>query len=156
GQREAELHRARDVSMNRAYEEIDGFRCYAPKAALDEAGYPRDGFALTAEVEARSFWCRSRNRLIPRVFERFTDRSRPIEVLEIGCGTGSTMAALQKIPNLHCTGSEVSLQGLRYARSRVSDVVDLIQMDATDIPFHEAFDVVGAFDVMEHIEPDEL
>ena len=137
------------------YTEIDGFKCYAPALVQDHADYPGAGFDVTAAVEARSFWCRTRNRILSRVFRRFTDRSRPVDVLEIGCGIGGVIGALNTIPNLRLTGSEVYIQGLKYARSKLPEV-EFIQLDATDIPFTAAYDVVGAFDVLEHIEQDAL
>ena len=138
-----------------SYSEIEGIRCYAPSVALDCADYPSGGFDVSADTQARSFWCRTRNRVLHQVFERFTDRSRPLDVLEIGCGIGGVIASLRRMPNLRLTGSEIYIQGLRYARAKMPDV-DFIQLDATDIPFRGAFDVVGAFDVLEHIEEDEL
>ncbi|MDP3716211.1 MAG: methyltransferase domain-containing protein [Acidobacteriota bacterium] len=123
--------------------------------ALDYSDYPSGGFDVTADVEARSFWCRTRNRVLTQLFRRFTDSSRPLDVLEIGCGIGGVIGALRQLPHLRLTGSEIYIQGLKYARSKMPDV-DFIQLDATSIPFHAGFDVVGAFDVLEHIEQDEL
>src|SRR5689334_18253961 len=133
---------------------IDGFRCYAPGMALDHGDYPREGFDVTTRIEARSFWCRTRNRVLLLMFQRFADPARPLDVLEIGCGTGNVLTALRELPNLRLTGSEIYLHGLRYARTRVPDV-EFIQLDATDIPFRDSFDVVGAFDVIEHITADD-
>jgi SAM-dependent methyltransferase len=137
-----------------SFVEIDGFRCYAPDVALACADYPTEGFDVTAGIEASSFWCRSRNRILRQTLARFTDRSRPLDMLEIGCGIGGVVNELRLLPNLHLTASEIYLQGLRYARARLPDV-DFIQLDATDIPFRRAFDIVGAFDVLEHIENDD-
>jgi len=137
------------------FTEIDGIRCYAPAVALDYTDYPSGGFDVTAQVEARSFWCRTRNRVLTQVFERFTDRARPVDVLEIGCGIGGVIGALRQLGNLRLTGSEIYIQGLKYARRKMPDV-DFIQLDATNIPFRDAFDVVGAFDVIEHIDEDQL
>ena len=137
------------------YEEIEGIRCYAPAVALDCVDYPSGGFDVTREVEARSFWCRTRNRVLTQVFRRFTDRSRPLDVLEVGCGIGGVIESLRHIPNLRLTGSEIYIHGLRYARARMPEI-NFIQLDATDIPFRDTFDVVGAFDVLEHIQEDEL
>jgi SAM-dependent methyltransferase len=134
--------------------EIDGFRCYARDAALACADYPTEGFDVTAEVEASSFWCRSRNRILRQTLTRFADRSQSLDMLEIGCGIGGVVGELRQLPNLRLTASEISLQGLRHARARFPDV-DFIQLDATDIPFRRDFDIVGAFDVLEHIEADE-
>lgn len=143
------------ITSDADYQEIDGIRCYAPQVALDYTDYPSDGFDVTADVEARSFWVRTRNRILGHVFKRFTDPSRPLDVLEIGCGNGGVIGALRQLPNLRITGSEIYIQGLRYARTKMPDL-DFIQLDATDIPFRDAFDVIGAFDVLEHIEDDEL
>lgn len=143
------------MDVNVPFVEIDGIRCYAPALARDFADYPSGGFDVTAAVEARSFWCRTRNRVLTHVVRRFADRSRPIDVLEIGCGIGGVIGALRQIPNLRLTGSEIYLQGLQYARAKMPDV-EFIQLDATDIPFKSAFDLVGAFDVLEHIEQDEV
>jgi SAM-dependent methyltransferase len=134
--------------------EIDGIRCYAPEVALGEDDYPTSGFDVTAEVEARSFWCRTRNRILRRVFDRFVDRDRSIDVLEIGCGIGGVLRELRHVPNVRLTGSEIYLAGLRYAHTALPDI-NFIQLDATKMPFREEFDVVGAFDVLEHIKDDE-
>jgi SAM-dependent methyltransferase len=142
------------VKLAPAFVEIDGFRCFAPARALECADYPHEGFEVTAEVEANSFWCRSRNRILRRIVERFSDRSRPVSMLEIGCGIGGVAAELRRVPGLRLTASEISLQGLRYARSKYPEV-EFIQLDAAEIPFREEFDVVGAFDVLEHIQDDE-
>jgi SAM-dependent methyltransferase len=139
--------------MASTFQEIDGFRCYAPELARSHADYPSEGFDVTAEIEARSFWCRTRNRVLRRVFERFVDRTRPVDVLEIGCGTGFVLKGLSALPNLRLTGSEIYLQGLRYARETVPGVA-FIQLDATDMPFRANFDVIGAFDVLEHVADD--
>jgi SAM-dependent methyltransferase len=139
--------------MSTGYQVIDGFRCYAPQVALQGENYPLDAFDVTAEVESRSFWCRSRNRIVRDVFQRFADHSRPLDVLEIGCGIGGVVGELRRIPNLRLTGSEVYLRGLRYARSRFPEI-EFIQLDASAMPFRAEFDLIGAFDVLEHIEKD--
>jgi SAM-dependent methyltransferase len=136
------------------FTEIEGFRCYAPDMARSYADYPSDGFDVTAEVEARSFWCRTRNRIIGSVIERFTDRSRTLDMLEIGCGIGGVVAGLRRFDHLRLTASEIYIQALRYARERVPGV-QFIQLDATEMPFRAEFDLVGAFDVLEHIQDDE-
>jgi len=139
--------------MSGTFQEIDGFRCYAPELARSHADYPAEGFDVTAEIEANNFWCRTRNRVLRRVFERFLDRTRPLDVLEIGCGTGLVLKELRALPNLRLTGSEIYLQGLRYARNTVPDVT-FVQLDATNVPFRGDFDVIGAFDVLEHVGDD--
>jgi SAM-dependent methyltransferase len=76
--------------------------------------------------------------------------------LEIGCGTGFVLAAFaQARPWLRLIGSEIHPSGLRFARQRLGDRAEFVQMDARIIPASDAFDLVGAFDVLEHIFEDE-
>ncbi len=63
-------------------------------------------------------------------------------------------AIRQACPRTRLTGSDVRSDGLRLARSRLPGV-SLYQIDARQIPFRDHFDVVGAFDVIEHMEDDE-
>lgn len=135
--------------------EIDGIRCYAPEAALSYTDYPSEGFDVTAAVEARSFWCRSRIRLIRRIIAQYSERGRTLDMLDLGCGIGGMVGGLQSLGRLNLTGSEIYLSGLKYARSRLPDA-SFIQLDATRIPFTDAFDIIGAFDVLEHIDEDEM
>jgi len=142
------------VPADRPFTVIDGFRCFAPELALASPDYPAEGFEISASAEAASFWCRSRNRIIGDAIARFTDPSRPIAVLEIGSGIGGVIAGLRRFAHLRLIASEVAIDGLRFARARFPDV-EWIQLDATAMPFTCDFDLVGAFDVLEHIEHDE-
>jgi SAM-dependent methyltransferase len=137
-----------------AWQEIDGIRCYAPELALAHTDYPEEGFDVTAGVEAHSFWCRSRIRILKRLIKRHADRTRTLDMLDIGCGIGGIVGALEGMGRLRMTGSEIYLSGLRYARTRLPRV-SFIQLDATRIPFSDRFDIIGAFDVLEHIDADE-
>jgi SAM-dependent methyltransferase len=59
----------------------------------------------------------------------------------------------EAFPATGFTGSEVFVEGLRHAAPRLPGV-RLVQMDARDIPATAAFDAIGAFDVVEHIDDD--
>ena len=93
----------------------------------------------------------SRSRLIVWALEKHFPHAQSF--LEIGCGTGNVLAALQRrVPRL--AGSEFHAEGLPFAARRAPGA-QLMQMDARRIPFRDEFDVVGAFDVIEHIEEDQ-
>lgn len=75
--------------------------------------------------------------------------------LEIGCGTAFVLGAMaDEFTQARFSGSEIFREGLNFAAQRVPSA-DLLQMDARSIPFENEFDVIGAFDVIEHIEEDE-
>lgn len=76
--------------------------------------------------------------------------------MEIGCGTGFVVSAVSRaLPHLEISASEIFAHGLEFAERRCPGIT-LFQMDARAIPFDSAFDVIGAFDVIEHIEEDDL
>lgn len=132
---------------------VEGFPVLAPELAQGGAGFKSEAFAELADLEAGSFWFRARNRLIIWALQRYFPQMQ--RYMEIGCGTGYVLAGVAKAyPQAKLTGSEVFSVGLPYAARRV-ETAELLQMDARRIPFVGEFDVIGAFDVLEHIEEDE-
>lgn len=132
---------------------IDGFPAFAPELAQASEGFRSEYFSQLAGVEERNFWFRARNRLILWALGRYYPRARTM--LEIGCGTGQVLAGIrQAVPSLTLFGSEVLSVGLAFSAARVPTAT-FFQMDARHIPFDEEFDVIGAFDVIEHIQEDE-
>ncbi|MFZ6016089.1 MAG: class I SAM-dependent methyltransferase [Nitrospirota bacterium] len=75
------------------------------------------------------------------------------KLLEIGVGTAFVLSGIESISHdLQLFGSDI-IEGLFYAAGRLNRA-ELFQMDARRIPFENEFDVIGAFDVIEHIEED--
>jgi len=131
---------------------LQGFPAFAPELATANSGFDAAQFAEYARLESSNFWFRARNRLILWALARFFPGARSF--LEAGCGTGYVLSGVAAAnPSLAVTGGEVATEGLGIAARRTPRAV-LIQMDARHIPFQGEFDVVGAFDVIEHIEDD--
>lgn len=131
---------------------IDGIRCYSPELSNDFAAYPERGFDLTDKNADRSFWVSSRNRLFKRLVQQYLLPAQT-KFLEIGCATGDFLRQLSGIQGLEITGSEIYLEGLKYAKSYLPNI-NLIQFDVTKGTIGEEFDIIAAFDVIEHIEDD--
>ncbi len=131
-----------------------GFVSFAPHLAEQNDGMNGADFEVLQALEPGHFWFRSRNRLLQWAFARFFPDAESF--LEVGCGTGFVLSGFRdRFPNLALTGSEIYTNGLRFAECRLPGAV-LLQMDARKMPFDSEFDVIGAFDVLEHIEEDEL
>jgi SAM-dependent methyltransferase len=105
-------------------------------------------------AEDRHFWFRNRNAVLRAQVERIV-RTLPngYRVLEVGCGTGYVLRMLEQT----CTRGEVIgidlfEEGLAFARRRVSCPV--LAADIHDLPFEDSFDLIGMFDVLEHVPDD--
>jgi SAM-dependent methyltransferase len=131
---------------------VDGFCAYAPELAHGGGGFRSVYFSDLAQLEEANFWFRSRNQLICWALEKYCKNF--LSFLEIGCGTGYVLSGVSaQFPRAALHGSEIFTTGLDFAVARLRSA-NFMQMDAANIPFEEEFDVIGAFDVLEHIEED--
>jgi SAM-dependent methyltransferase len=121
----------------------------------EAGGYDPAFFDELARIEDRHFWFSTRNRLILGLARGISSSSSPCHlVLEVGCGTGNVLRVLETaFPNCKLIGLELWLDGLRYARRRSSAC--LVQADIRHSPFGKQFDLVGMFDVLEHLPDDQ-
>jgi SAM-dependent methyltransferase len=130
-----------------------GIFLFAPYQSAGNGGFKAEYFRQLADLEANHFWFRNRNRLLLWALDACFPRWQSF--MEVGCGTGFALSGISKrFPNRELSGSELFLEGLLHARGRLPDL-PLHQMDAARIPFEEEFDVMGAFDVLEHVAEDE-
>jgi len=141
------------VSETLKYTMIDGIKCFSPDVAKDYTDYPDGGFDLTDSNAENSFWVSSRNRLFKSIVHRYRSPNGKTKFLEIGCGTGDFIRQIVEHDNFEITGSEVYLKGLVYARKNLPGV-DFVQFDVTQGRIGEQFDMIVAFDVLEHIDND--
>lgn len=124
-----------------------------PDENAERASYDPRHFERLFQLEAKSFWFRGRSDLIEWALGRYFPSAR--NLLEIGCGTGYVIERLHRaFPEIELSGTDFFEEGLAYARERVGAAVPLAQADATRLDLEDAFDVIGAFDVIEHIDDD--
>ena len=115
-------------------------------------GYPADAFARHAALQDGNYWFESRSALIIWALQRYFPDARSF--LDVGCGTGFVLAGIHRaMPNLALAGTDFLDEGLAIARQRVPSATFALG-NAQDLGVAGHFDVVGAFDVLEHIDDD--
>lgn len=133
---------------------VDGFLAWAPELAKRNDGFREESFEGLARVEAGNFWFRARNAIVLWALRKYFPHFQSL--LEVGCGTGFVLSGItQAFPHARTAGSEIYTAGLAFAAKRLPGV-ELLQMDARKLPYEAEFEVVAAFDVIEHILEDEL
>jgi SAM-dependent methyltransferase len=122
--------------------------------AASAESYDPAFFAQLFAVEDRHFWFRNRNRILGNLVCQLTYRLAPgYRVLEVGCGTGNVLRMLDRAcPRGFVIGMDLFAEGLQYARRRTAR--PLVQGDVHAAPFAIPFDIVGLFDVLEHLPDD--
>ena len=118
------------------------------------ASYDPTFFEDLAQAERSHFWFQARAKAIAALIQPVVS-SLPTNyrVLEIGCGTGNILRTLeQACPNAQVVGMDLYESGLQLARR--DGAGSLVCADATQLPFRADFDVVGLFDVIEHLDDD--
>lgn len=130
-----------------------GHYAFVLEKETHDDGFDPGYFNKLAGVEDKNWWFQSRNRLIVWALQRYFPRINTF--LEVGCGTGFILSGIQKaFPHLSLSGGELFMEGIACAAHRLPHA-SFFQMDCRRIPFEEEFDVVGSFDVLEHIDEDE-
>jgi SAM-dependent methyltransferase len=121
-------------------------RAVIGQGSLVDEGQIRD---LTS-VEDRHWWYRERRAIIKRQLAKI---GKPGKAIEIGAAGGGNCRTLAD-NGWDVLATEYLEAGVEVARSRG---LNAIQADARDLPVDsESFDLVVAFDMLEHVEEDYL
>ena len=115
----------------------------------EESTVEKSEYARLAEYEQSYWWHQGRLEII-QTYMKHVSRNRPSPtILNVGCGTGGTIGILEKfgtVDNVDTSDDAISFtKKLGYSR--------IVKVDDISLPFEDgAYDIVGAFDVLEHIE----
>lgn len=105
-----------------------------------------------AELDERHWWYRARRDVLAALITRCARPAPGARLLEIGCGTGHNIAMLRRFGEVDAI--EVDPAARAMAEQRLGRPVASAPLpDLPGVP-DGGFDMVGAFDVIEHIEDD--
>lgn len=141
----------RCTGCQRLYPIIDGIPSFVGEGSSEDAFDP-ELFGFLQGAEEHHFWFIGRREIILDTLKRQVPNLSGKRMLEIGCGNGNILSYLKKRTQLQLTGGDLFMEGLRFCRGQVN--IPLYQVDATLLPFRDYFDIIGMFDVLEHIKDD--
>jgi SAM-dependent methyltransferase len=105
-----------------------------------------------ADLDQRHWWYRARREIIAELIRREARLPNDAQLLEIGCGTGHNLEMLGGFG--HIDALELDDEARALSEKRLGRKIlksPLPELD--DVPDRH-YDLVGAFDVIEHIEDD--
>jgi len=129
---------------------IEGFTAFSPQTAVQGSGLNTEYFEGSIALEEKNFWFVSKGALLAWVVHTFAPNAQ--KYFEAGCGTGFFLKLFERtFPSMELLGSDLFIEGLRNASKRI-DRSHLVQMDLEAVPYSEEFDMIGIFDVLEHVD----
>jgi SAM-dependent methyltransferase len=105
-----------------------------------------------AELDDRHWWYRARRRILADLIRREVRPPANAQILEIGCGTGHNLAMLGEFG--HVDGLELDEEARAISERRLGRKVMSSPLPELAEVSDRHYDLIGAFDVIEHIDDD--
>jgi ubiquinone/menaquinone biosynthesis C-methylase UbiE len=110
-------------------------------------------YPILYKIEESHWWYRGRRKIISEFVSDICSqvRGRRPRILDVGCGTGANLHLLKKFGDIE--GVDISQDALNFCKERGFQHLRLGA--AEELPYEdESFDLVTAFDVVEHLDDD--
>lgn len=134
------------------YKEIDGIKVFNNEVDDNHSDYNSKGLDNLFTQEEKHFWFIARKEFILKNIKNYISVDK--KIIEIGAGTGNVARYLMQNGYKDISVGEMHLNGLKYAKDY--GIKECYQFDLLDTPFENEFDSVCMFDVLEHIQNDNL
>lgn len=105
-----------------------------------------------ADLDQRHWWYLGRRQVLEALIDRLARPPAGGRILEVGCGTGHNLSMLRKFAEVDAVELDESVRAIaetRLGRQVMSDRLPELQ----GVP-DKTYDLIGAFDVIEHINDD--
>lgn len=102
-----------------------------------------------ADREKTYWWHLGRLRIISAYVDRALRNNTKPTILNVGCGTGGTIDMLEKFGTVD--NIDISVDAIKFMKQ--AGYSRITKVEGITLPFKtKSYDMVGAFDVLEHIE----
>ncbi|MFL6721870.1 MAG: class I SAM-dependent methyltransferase [Sphingomonas sp.] len=109
-------------------------------------------YSQMAELDERHWWYRARREILAELIRREARPPHGAAILEIGCGTGHNLAMLGDFG--HVDALELDDEARAISEKRLGRAVMSAPLpELAGVPDRH-YDLIGAFDVIEHIDDD--
>jgi SAM-dependent methyltransferase len=112
----------------------------------------RQVYDRMAELDQLHWWYRARRKVLSALIARVVRPPRNARILEVGCGTGHNLAMLDTFGTVDAI--EVDPAARALAEQRLGRPVGSAPLPDLDGVPSGGFDLIGSFDVIEHIDDD--
>lgn len=130
----------------------DNIMIFHPDKSETHSGMDPELYRVLIKEGRQHFWVEMRKHYLSRILKECVNLDE--KIIEIGAGIGNIASHFLLLGYQNISVGEVHLSGLLSAK--MVGINKLYQFDIMDSPFFEHFDVVCMFDVLEHIDDDEL
>ncbi len=114
----------------------------------------KEFYAEYFKIEDKHWWFIGRREIFLRLLRRYLPPRRdgqPRQILDVGCGTGTMLQHLTHFGQAQ--GIDTDAEAVAFCRER--GITQVRQVDDPPLPFPDnAFDLITALDVIEHIDDD--
>ena len=134
------------------YKELEGMKIFDENICENHTDYNSKSLDILFAQEEKHFWFLCRKEFILQHIKNYISKEN--RIMEIGAGTGNVSRFLQKNGYKNISVGEMHLNGLRYAKNY--GIEECYKFNLLDSPFENEFDSILMFDVLEHIQDDDL
>ncbi len=112
----------------------------------------RDVYRRLDALEGQHWWFAARRSILRSAIARYRPRAGDLRLLEAGCGTGGNLALLSEFGAVDAFELDDEARGVAIGKGAILVKKGMLP---DDVPFAPGgYDIVAAFDVIEHVEED--
>ena len=138
-------------SCNFLYKKQNGIYLFHDPQSQKEKFFPEDAFSEFYNSETNNFWFKVRNKIIKFFILKYVPNKK-LKILDLGCGTGFVSQAIKNMGySVDCL--DIFLEAIKFCMKRNAGD-DYYIVNLYSMPFIEQYDLICAFDVIEHIDDD--